>query len=61
MTAAGVALLAMAAVWVGLGLFWLTHPGPQARTRMLRRMQGVMLVGGAALLTAVAIALIRRS
>ena len=61
MIAAAGALLLIAALWLGLGLFWVTHPGPQPRTRLFRRMQGVLLIAGAPLLSAVAVALIRRS
>ena len=61
MTTAAVLLLVVAALWLGLGLFWLTHPGPQPRTRLFRRVQGLLLIASAPLLSAVAVALLRRT
>ena len=54
------ALLALAIVWVALGIFWLVRAGPNRRTRSLRRFQGALLIAGGALLGLVGVVLARR-
>ena len=60
MTAAGALLLAMAVIWLGTGMWHLARPGADRRTRALRRVFGLLLVAGAVVLGATAVALLRR-
>ena len=60
MTAAGALLLAMAVVWLGTGVWHVARPGADPRTRTLRRVFGLLLVGGDVILGATAVTLMGR-
>jgi threonine/homoserine/homoserine lactone efflux protein len=57
MKAAALLCMAVAVFWLVSGSLRLLRPAPSRRSRLLRRLQGVMLVVGALLLGGSAVAL----